>query len=635
MSIFGLVPGDSADQIVCGVAALLCSADSPRTIWQTKGASLAVCNGSALGRFDRYSLLLDGRIDNCDELSEKLDLQTESPADLLLHAYLRWRDDFPKHLLGDYAFALWDGMDHRLLLGRDPAGCRPLHYSFRGTEFLFGSEARALLAMPGMRMVPDEEKVAAWLALVANRNSMTFFQGISTVQQGCTVLFERDRVTERRFWEPQTIPLLHLADPREYAEGLRCVLQQAVRNRLTPGSRIGSHLSGGLDSSSVTTTAATLLEERGERLTAFTAVPDMEVNDTFFPGHFGDERTHASAVAGRHSNIDHVLISTHAERMFPAMDQMSSTTERPALNPMNAIWLNAINLQAKERGLEVVLNGILGNSTISYAGVRALPMMLRDGRLGGAARLASDYHKHGQSWLFTANLAFRPLLPRVFGRLGDLLRGKPFDLAADATGARHEFLRAYGHRPLDFPVIAHKVDGKELRICMMEGPDMGMYMAATKRLYGIEEGNPTADRRVVEFCLSIPEEQFCSGGIPRSLIREAMAGRVPDTVLKERRKGLQASDSFPLLTAERHEIIKELDGMQQSKLLSRALDLPALNELAARWPAQPANSREWFKYCVRLTRALSIGRFVRRMEEGTIFSRQEANPELYNAANFQ
>jgi asparagine synthase (glutamine-hydrolysing) len=635
MCILGLVPGGSADQIGCGVAALLYSADSPRTIWPTEGACLAVCNGSAFGRFDHYSLLLDGRIDNCAELSEKLDIQTESPADLLLYAYRRWRDDFPNHLLGDYAFALWDGLERRLLLGRDPAGCRPLHYGFRGSEFLFGSEARALLAMPGMRMVPDEEKVAAWLAFVANRNSMTFFQGISTVQQGCTVLFERGRVTARPFWDPRKIPPLHLADHREYAEGLRCVLQQAVLDRLAPGKKIGSHLSGGLDSSSVTTVAAALLEERGERLTAFTAIPAMEVDDAFFLGRFGDEQSHASAVVGLHRNIDHVLISNHAERMFPAMDRMNTTTERPALNPMNAIWLDAINLQAKQRGLEVVLNGILGNSTISYAGVRALPMMLRGGRLDEAARLAHDYHKHGQSWLFTANLAFRPLLPSVFGRLGDLLRGKPFNLAADATGARREFLRAHGHRPLDFPVIAHKVDGKELRICMMEGPDMGMYGAAAKRLYGIEEGNPTADRRVVEFCLSIPEEQFCRGGIPRSLIREAMAGRVPDAVLKERRKGLQASDFFPLLTTERHEIIKELEGMQQSELLSRALDLPALNELAARWPAQPANSREWFNYCVRLTRAISIGRFVRRMEERTIFSRQEANPEPYTAANFQ
>jgi asparagine synthase (glutamine-hydrolysing) len=620
MSILGLAPEESPDNLKRGLSVLAYSAESPQTKWHNAGVSLGVCDLSAISNSNQCCMLLDGRIDNGAELCDQLGIAKPYPAELLLQAYLRWQSDFPKHVVGDYAFAVWDGRERRMLLGRDVAGYRPLHYCIRGDELFFASTARGVLALNGMRAVPDERKVAAWLALDGDSTDRTFFEGISRVPPGHTVLFEHGRTTVRPFWEPQKMPLLRLADPREYAEGLRSVLEQAVRDRIAPGLKIGSQLSGGLDSSSVTVIAAELLAARGERLTSFTAVPAVAVDEKLFPGRFIDERSHATLITDSFPNIDPVLISNHAEPMFPVLDRMSAATERPQLNPLNAIWVHAINMEAQRQGLDVVLEAVIGNFTISHSGARALPMLFWGGRLGAAARLAAGYMQSGQGLLSIGSRVLGPVLPTFARNQINSLRGIATNMAAQATGARPEFLYAHGHRPEDFPSGVRIIDGKACRILWLTMADLGMYVSASQRLFGVEQSNPTADRRVIDFCLSVPEEQYCLGGRERSLIRDAMAGKLPDKVRLERRKGLQAADFFPHLTLERDEINRELDRMQQSDLISRAVDLPALKNLTVRWPANISDTREWFDYCLKLTRAISIGRFVRRIEDGTIFS---------------
>jgi len=620
MSILGVAPGDSPDNLERGLFVLAYTAESPRTKWHSAGVSLGVCGHSVLSSGHECCVLLDGRIDNGADLSGQLGIGETYPAELLLHAYLYWQNEFPRHVVGDYAFAVWDGRQRSILLGRDAAGYRPLHYCIRGGELYFASTARGVLALTGMRAIADEQKVAAWLALDADSTDRTFFEGVSRVPPGHTLLFERGRATARAFWEPQKMPLLHLADPREYAEGLHSVLEQAVRDRIAPGRKIGSQLSGGLDSSSVTVTAAEQLTARRERLTAFTAVPAVVVDEKLFPGRFVDERSHAALITDSYPNINPVLISNHAEPMFPVLDRMSASTERPQLNPLNAIWMHAINRAAQQRGLDVMLEAVIGNFTISYSGARALPMLFWGGRLDAATRLAAGYMQAGQGLLSIGSRVLGPVLPTFARNQITLLRGRSINIAAQATGARPEFLYAHGHTPQDFPRGGRIIDGKACRILWLGMTDLGMYVSAGQRLFCVEQSNPTSDRRVMDFCLSVPEEQYCLGGRERSLIRDAMAGKLPDKVRLERRKGLQAADFFPHLTLERDEIERELDRMQQSELISRAIDLPALKKLTARWPANISDTREWFDYCLKLTRAISIGRFVRRIEDGTVFS---------------
>ncbi|HVV46013.1 MAG TPA: asparagine synthase-related protein, partial [Bryobacteraceae bacterium] len=380
MSLAGCAPGAHPDVISAALGALRLSPDSAVACWNDAGVALAVCGDSVLCRENHLALLLDGRIDNYPEIAAGLGREKVSGPQLLLHAYLRWGADFPRYVLGDFALALYDARDRRLLLARDAGGYRPLHYWARGEKFRFASEARGLLAAGDIPLALDERRIAHWLSMLPADPGETFFAGILSVPAGYTLVRERGHIALHRFWEPEKIPLLRLRDPREYAEGLRCVLRKAVEHRIPPSGRCGSHLSGGLDSSSITATAAQLLARRGARLTAFTAVPAVPMDDSLFPGCFCDESSHAAATVALYPDADHVLIPANAYGVFEILDGMSSAAECPQLNPWNSIWIYAICREARRRGLDVLLTGANGNFTISWDGRGALPALVADGR---------------------------------------------------------------------------------------------------------------------------------------------------------------------------------------------------------------------------------------------------------------
>jgi asparagine synthase (glutamine-hydrolysing) len=182
----------------------------------------------------------------------------------------------------------------------------------------------------------------------------------------------------------------------------------------------------------------------------------------------------------------------------------------------------------------------------------------------------------------------------------------------------------FGLDPEEAAGWIESLDGRSLRIWALRDKDFGGHMAGLRSLTGVEQMDPTADRRVMEFCLSVPEEHYCANGRGRSLIREAMSGILPPRVLEERRKGRQSADLVFHLAREKGKIMAELQRLKKIDLAVRCLDLPALDELVQAWPAPPYGHREYLKYGTQLMRAISMGRFIRRMEEGTLFRDQDS-----------
>ncbi|NBV24101.1 MAG: asparagine synthase [Proteobacteria bacterium] len=617
MAIIGALPTRAHSSIEPGLRALRLHAGSPLEIRRVDGADLGICDESTASQLDELHLLLDGRLDNLTKLAAELGLQGVAGPDVLLHAYRRWGLDFPKRLLGDFALALWDARNRRLVLARDVAGYRPLHYWAERGEFRFASEARGLFAFGDIPLVINETKVAQWLTRT-EIGGPTFFRNIFSVPSGHTLVFERERVVLHDFWAPENIPLLRLAHPREYAEGLHSVLDQAVAARIGNETKVGSHLSGGLDSSSVTASAARLLAKRGGTLTAFTAVPASPMDDSRFRGRFCDERSHASATAAMYPNLRHVLIPNNASGLLGPLDRMSGAAEYPQLNPGNLIWFHAILMEARQRGLRVLLTGANGNFSTSYDGRRALSTLVGSRQWLMATRLARALHRRGQKWRPLISQIVRPLLPEFLRRWH---RRSPLRVE-DATGLRPEFALAQGITPERFLELARDLEGRALRIWSLRRLDFGMHAAAAQRLAGIEMTDPTSDRRVMEFCLSVPEEHFIRDGMPRSLIRDAMADRLPEMVLKETRHGRQSADVLLHLAGEKAAIATEIEQISRCDLASRCLDVPRMRTLFAHLPTGTYGADEYGRYGVGLMRALSMGRFLRRAEEGRLFQQE-------------
>jgi asparagine synthase (glutamine-hydrolysing) len=359
-------------------------------------------------------------------------------------------------------------------------------------------------------------------------------------------------------------------------------------------------------------------------VSAFTSVPAIGTGDDGFPGSICDESAHARATAALYPNIEHVLIPTVSGSLMGTLDTMSSASECPQLNPGNSCWFHAICADAASRGLRIVLIGANGNYTISWDGRRALANLLADGRIPEFLRLSRKLRDGRKSWPAVIKAGVRPLLPRDFRRALKRIAGARGVRIEDATGLRPEFAAGFGLNPQEAMESAEIRDARMLRVWSIRRHDFGGHLSGLRRLTGVEQMDPTSDRRVMEFCLSVPEERYCADGRRRALIKDAMAGMVPPKVLEERRKGRQSGDLVFHLTREKEEIGAELQRLKKIDLAVRALNLPMMDALVQEWPSPPYGRQEHAIYGTRLMRAISMGRFIRRLEEGTLFKDQFA-----------
>jgi len=580
------------------------------------------------GNAGRLMLVADLRLDNRDDLTAALGIAPElareaADSEILLRALERWNIDAVDRLAGDFAFALWDAAEQRLLLVRDPIGQRPLFYHRNPHFFAFASMAKGLHALPEVPYEADEERVVEELALMPDVGSRTFFKGIERVEPGHVVTVTRDRVESRRYWQPAP-RRLSLRRPEDYHEALREGFDRAVACRLRGTGDVGAHLSGGLDSSSVTATAARLLAPTDRRVIAFTAVPREGYVGADPRGRFGNEAAHAAATAALHPNVDHVVVPTPPVSLLEGMDRHFMLYERPSFDLPNHRWGNAVYDQARERRLSVLLTGNMGNMTISYDGMHLLPELLRSGHWLRLWRECAALHRAGRRrWGGLAAQLVGPFMPAPLWHL--LMRGRRFggeglrsysallpDIARDPALAAKARERAldFSYRPRDKSAAS--------RLWVIGRGDLGAARKGTLAGWRLDCRDPTADVRLIELCLSIPTEQFLRDGVPAALLRGAFADRLPPMVLDERRKGRQGADWHEGLDLARAGLSDELRRQETCGAARRVVDLPRLKAAVnGDWPKGGWHRLEAEgAYRYLLLRGVSAGFFLRKVAGG-------------------
>jgi asparagine synthase (glutamine-hydrolysing) len=566
-------------------------------------------------------LVADARLDNREELCEALGIHAAEgrgltdPA-ILLRALERWDESAVERLQGDFAFAFWDSRRRRLLLARDFLGHQPLHYARRDGFFAFASMPKGLHALPGIPSAPDREAVASFLALIPEDGSESFFRGIEKVRSGEIVAVTRDGLNATRWWRPSLEPL-QLKTHGEYAEALREHFDRAVAERLRgAGSAVAAHLSGGLDSSTVAATAARLMAPSGGRVTAFTAVPREGYDGSEITGSFFDEGPYAAEVAALYPNMEHVLVRNGGSPLAD-LDRLFFVYERPVLNLCNGVWMHRTLDFARERGHRILLSGARGNMSFSYDGMPLLSQLLSSGRLLRLARESWALIRNGTRVGSVGAQALGPFLPVPLWRAIARLRGRGRKLT-DYTAISAEALQAFriaergAARGLDTSYRPRR-DPLEARLWSLHRVDAGNYNKGALAGWGIDVRDPTADRRLVEFCLTVPPDQYLRGGVRRALARTAFADRLPAKVVNERLKGYQAADWHEGLAAARDELGGELGRIEACGEAGATVDHHAMRRLA---DAMPAGG--WHKqavtqqYRLALLRGVSAGHFIRK-----------------------
>jgi asparagine synthase (glutamine-hydrolysing) len=583
-------------------------------------------------------VLFDGRIHDRRQLADLLNLPPDelTDADLVLHAYLRFGENFPAHFSGEFAFALWDERHRRLIIGRDAMGARGLYFWRDSRTFLFATDIHSLLACPEVPVVLDEEPALLWLARCQGLGEGTFFKDISRVQPGHILVIhsgEGSKLRFHRFWRPEEIRVHRLQDPQEYADGLLDILKQSVQSRIQPNLKVGTHLSGGLDSSTVTALAAESLAAQNRNVIAFTGVPSSGSSPVVPSNQFADESFHAASLVAQHKNLEHILIANGTLPLFDALDHFSDTWLRPFPNPLNASWLLGIEREASRRGIQLLLGARTGNLTASYnSDPFTLSTLLLKGRILALTVLAWQRRRYGISPLNTLRMsasrgpifhAKSMLYSHVQGMFGTLDPGfNSSELILAASPMRSDLFKAH---PAVVSIVtdtfANRSDSRLDRIEFLRRIDASLSYTSYLRGSGIEFTDPMNDRRLAEFCLTVPDEAFSRNGQPRSLIRDAMQGRLPDKIRLELRRGAQAADASSIMQIERSKIVAEIQRMKRSDLANKFLDMPVLTKLAEGLPdGNSPNSDFRVNHEGKLMRGISFGRFVRRMEDGTLFT---------------
>lgn len=572
-----------------------------------------------------WTLVFDGRIDNREELAAALGLdsarlRTLADSALVLHAWVRWESASLPRLLGDFALAAWHARSRRLFMARDYLGTRPLFW-YQGDGFLaFASLPKALFAIPGVPREISEEGLHDFLSLLPTTDGSTFYRGIQRVMPGQCVIDDDGRKRLETWYSFDAKRELRLSRDDDYVDGFTERLELAVARRLRAVGPIATELSSGFDSSTVTAVAAAQLASRGESLLAYTSVPREGFADRTRGGTYADEGPGARAVAALYPNIEHCLVSSDGTSALEGLDFAIEAHDRPTLNPCNGVWVDRIRSLASARGVRVLLNGGIGNTSISYDGRALLPALFGRGRW---IRWQHEAHAllrayPGLRWRRLLAHSLAAWMPQALWsqwkswrgggwNLGDYSAINPAFMAQMGTAAR----AARAGVDLTYRDLAN---GRLTRIRTLQLIDIGEYSLAANQV-GLEPRDPTSDRELVEYCLAVPESQYLRDGKTRWLLRRAMAGRLPAEILDCQNRGLQAADWYESTERDLPRIRRELERLQAHPSAGRYLDLPALQASLDAWPRSGWHSAELEKrYRLKLLRGLSAGAFVRYVE---------------------
>jgi asparagine synthase (glutamine-hydrolysing) len=606
-------------------------------LWHDESAGLVrtLCRITPEDTFDRqplksengrFILVADGRVDNREELADVLGIPPSQACRMadsafFLAAFERWGQGCLKRLLGDFAFAVWEQKSKRLLLARDPLGHRPLYWYKNRRFFAFATMPKGLFAVPEVPRSLCEECLADYLALLPMKGPQSLYKDIFRIEPGYLMVLEDSLVHSQRYHRFDPEHRIILKNDDEYVEGARELLDRAVGCRLRSAGGVASYLSSGLDSSTVTATAARLLEEQGKRLLAFTSVPREGFDGPVPKGRHADEGPAAAALAARFPNIEHIIFRSGKRTPLDGLLEKVEIFDRPPLNPCNHVWLDGIEAETAQRGAKVLLTGQRGNMSISYTGQHHLPWLLHRGRvikwLTEAYMLVRNNEMRLKGVLRQSVSPFVPMpIWRAFKARKSRRSVHDYSAIHPDLALRtnlHLRLRQAGRNSNSRP----SVDGWRMRTEGIFRMDPGDFFEASVGSNGLEVRDPTIDLRLFEFCLAIPEDQYLKNGRPRSLLHRMMKNVLPPEILSLKTRGLQAADWYEGAFAARDAIRKWLDRLDVSAEAPRLIDLKRMRELFKNWPEGGWEQDSVIRtYRYLLLRGMSVGLFIHYAEGG-------------------
>jgi asparagine synthase (glutamine-hydrolysing) len=561
-------------------------------------------------------LAADARVDNRAQLKRDLGTMDHSlghdptDAELILAAYRCWGVDCSAHLIGDFAFAVWDAGKRRLFAARDPMAMRAFYYRIKGNRVLFGTEAKQILAA-GEPARLFEPAVGAHLAGCFGPLEWSFYEGISQLPPAHALSVEAGRVRVWRYWDVDPERYIRYADEQEYVEHFLEVFGEAVRCRLRSVKPVGLFLSGGVDSGSIASMIGWLMRE-GE-----VSLPEFRTYSWAFEELKECDERHISEGIVRHYGFPATDIP--ADDAWPLKDYPAHGPDRD--EPL--IWIYEPLIErtlsvARSEGMGLMLSGDRGDEMVGGGIIDPLGLLRARRWLSLWDELRAYSHRSGLSlrWSMISQLLKPYLLSRWPGGGGWVLETYRKLRRSGTPGLYPDWVSSEfaGRIGLDEIVRQHKEPqptGHDYPwrtryqwVFLFQQMQGMVWSDRTYAHFDQEFADPWSDRRLAEFILAVPQWRIQRQDEPKLIARQAMRGVMPEIVRRSVRKIYLSPLGDRALKERSKDIILELIEGSRAAALGYLEEDALRNSYLSFLRGEPFRSTVWY--------ALQIEMWLRR-----------------------
>jgi len=495
----------------------------------------------------RFWLTFNGEIYNFIELREELigrgvAFHTTSDSEVLLRAYATWGEASLDKLRGMFAFVIYDRERQRLFAARDRFGIKPLYYFVSPRGVAFGSEIKQLIGLPGFTRRLNLARAVDYLDVgFTDHTEETMFADARQLRGGQFLSVDlRDwrpeSIAAHRYYDLPRRPLERMSE-REAAGRFRELFADSVRLHLRSDVRVGSCLSGGLDSSSIVAMMARLTPGPGGGEPVHTVTACYEDRSI-------DERPFAEAAVEAAGAEPHYIYPT-AQGVFDVAERLTWHQDEPQYNTsMYAQW--CVFEEARRHGVKVMLDGQGADEQLAGYHYDSFPVqsgaLARKGDVFGFLRLLLErriWHGHPvmQQLLTIPN---RPRLPAFARRWrGGRQDARATDRLSPSVSGAHRPAAGVYAATLERDEV-ETIDGiGGLCVANLLGlslPKLLRYEDRNSMAHSIEARLPFLDHPLVEFCIGLWDQHKIIGGDTKRVLRAAMQDIVPHAILTRRDK---------------------------------------------------------------------------------------------------
>ena len=457
---------------------------------------------------ERYIISYNGELYNTVEIRHELlalghSFYGHSDTEVLLHAYAEWKDHVLEKLNGIFAFAVFEEHSGRVFLARDRIGVKPLFFMEHNGGLLFASEIKTILSYPGIRAELDGDGIGEILLLGPGRTPGSgVFHNVRELEPGCCALWQKGKLRIRRYWK--LLDRQHTDSFADTAQTVRDLVTDAIRRQMVSDVPVGTFLSGGLDSSLICAICAREMDSRGEHLDTF-SVDYLDNEKYFVPGKF-----QPNADAQYIRIMSEALDSRHHWTVLTPEDLVSTIADA-------TIARDLPGMADVDTSLLAFCGRIRPHVKVALSGECA------DEIFGGYPwyRDPEIRDADGFPWAQTTKERSAFLHPDLAAKL----RPKEFI---------HE---RYRQTILESDILPEN-SATERRMKEMVNLNFRWFMQTLldrkdrmSMYHGLEVRVPFCDYRIAEYLYGVPWEFKDYRGYEKGLLRQAMVGILPDSVL--------------------------------------------------------------------------------------------------------